>query len=94
MDSETPSVALVFATALRLAQRVGASEISIAILLAALDHKVTANEAAEPATGPFLPVPHVDMPLSKDAAAVIASLEDISSIPTNVLRSALLAYAD
>jgi hypothetical protein len=93
MYSETPSVALVFATALRLAQRAGASEISIAILLAALDHKFTSNEDAEPTTRPFLPVPREDMLLSKEAAAAIAPLGDIFSIPANLLRSALLAPA-
>jgi hypothetical protein len=93
MYSEMPSVALVFATALRLAQRAGESEISIPILLAALDHRFTSNEVAGPAMGPFVPVPHVDMPLSKDAAEAIAPLGDIFSIPTNVLRTALLAHA-
>jgi hypothetical protein len=92
MSSETPSVALVLVTALRLAQRAGESEISIAILLAALDHKFTSNEGAAPTTGPFLPVPHVDMRLSKEAVAAIAPLGDICSIPTNLLRSALLAH--
>lgn len=92
MSSETPSVALVFATALRLAQRAGESEIGIAILLAALDHEFTSNEVAGPATGPFLPVPHVDMPLSKDAAAAIAPLGDIFGIPADVLRNVLLAH--
>jgi hypothetical protein len=93
MDSETPSIVLVFATALRMAQCSGASEISVAILLAALDHEFTSNEAAVRATGAFLPVPHVDMPLSNEAAAAIAPLGDILSIPTNLLRSALLAQA-
>ncbi|HEV3201228.1 MAG TPA: hypothetical protein VGZ73_25175 [Bryobacteraceae bacterium] len=93
MDSETPSVALVFVTALGLAQRAGASEIGIGMLLAALDHDFTPNEIAGTATGPFLPVPHVDMPLSGEAVAAIAPLGNIFSIPTNLLRSALLAHA-
>ena len=93
MYSETPSVARVFATALRLAQNAGASEISIEILLAALDHKFTSNEVAEPTTGPFLPVPQEEMLLSKEAESAIAPLGDIFSIPASLLRSALLAPA-
>jgi hypothetical protein len=97
MCSEPPSIGLVFATALRLAQRSGKSEISVEILLAALDHPFIPNEVAEPTMGRFLlPVPHEDMPLSKEAQtaiAAIAPLGDIFSIPTSLLRSALLAAA-
>jgi hypothetical protein len=93
MYSEAPSVALVFATALRLAQRAGASEISIAILLVALDHIYTSIEIAGSTTGPFLPAPHEDMLFSTEAAAAIAPLGEIFSIPTKLLRSALLASA-
>ena len=96
MCSEPPSIGLVFATALRLAQRSGKSEISVEILLAALDHHFTPNEVAGPTTGLFLPIPREDMPLSKEvqtAIAAIAPLGDIFSIPTSLLRSALLAAA-
>lgn len=88
---------MVFVTAVILAQRMGASVISIEILLYALDHQFMPNDGVTATTGLLLPHPHQDMPLSKEAEAAITPLGDIFgdvfSIPTDVLRAALLVAA-
>jgi hypothetical protein len=71
MCSGQPSIVLVFAKALRLAQRSGRSEMDIETLLAALDDPLVPNEAAPPIGGRFVPVPHAEMRLSKEAQTAI-----------------------
>ena len=91
MSSEAAPAMLVLVRALVLAQTSGASEIGIDHLLAALDPETSSAEPVAPPEGPFFPVPRQDMALAPDAAAAMAPLGDISTIPLNVLRSVLLS---
>jgi hypothetical protein len=85
---------LVFTTALIMARNAGAEEISIEILLAALDHPFVSDEVTESVRRPLLPVPHIDIPLSAVAAAAISPpLGNLFEIPLDVVRSALIAAA-
>jgi hypothetical protein len=93
--SEDSSIALVFVTAMRMAQSSGKSEISVDLLLAALDKPAIPNEVQAIEQG-FLPVPREDMPLSTEAQKAIEALwpiEKIFTIPASALRIALLATA-
>ena len=77
--------------ALVLAQRSGASEIEVDHLLAALDADVFEQPMAKPVEGPYFAIPAQDMPLTPDAVAALEPLGEISAIPLDVLRSALLS---
>ena len=81
----------VLVRALVLARSLGGSEIGIDHLLAALDPETASTEPVPPPEGPFVPVPGQDMLLSPDAAAALAALGDILTIPLDVLRSVLLS---
>src|SRR5882762_9055596 len=91
MSSEAAPAMLVLVRALVLAQTSGASEIGIDHLLAALDPESGSGDPVAPPEGTFFPVPRQDMALSPGAAAAMASLGDISTIPLDVLRSVLLS---
>jgi len=82
---------LVMIKALVLARGSGASEIGIDHFLAALEPESSSVDPAAPPEGTFFPVPRQDIALSHGAAAAIATLGDISTIPLDVLRSALLS---
>ena len=88
-----PTLFSVFATAIRLAQSSGASEITVETLRVAFDHPLIFNQADNSSEGGFAPVSHEDMPLSKEAVAIIAPLGDIFNIPLDVLRRAIFADA-
>ena len=90
MPEATPAM-LVLVRALLLAQKSGAPEIGIDHLLAALTPETGSDAPPAPREGPFLPVPRREMALSPDAAAAIARLGAISTIPLDVLRIALLS---
>jgi hypothetical protein len=94
MHPETQPVGMVFTTALMIALDAGAREISIEILLAALDHPLLSNEATDAVVRPLLPVPHKELPLSADAAAAISPLlNSLPDIPLDLFRRALVAAA-
>jgi hypothetical protein len=94
MNSETPPLGLVFTTAWIMALDAGAREISIEILLAALDHPFLSNEVTDAVVRHLLPVPHKDLPLSADATAAISPLlGNLPDIPLDLVRSALVAAA-
>lgn len=94
MDCEPTSIGQVYATAVRLAQRSGASEINLEILLVALDHALTTTDAIELSGEPFLAVLREHTPLSLEVQTILAAIVpfgDIFGVPTTLLRSALLA---
>jgi hypothetical protein len=91
MASEAAPSMVVLVKAVPLAQISGASEIGIDHLLAALAPQTSSVAPAAPVGGPFFPVPKCDMALSTGALAAMASLGEISTIPADVLRRALLA---
>lgn len=89
-----PPVMEVFCKALILAEKENAAEISVDHLLAALDTPTA--ERIEQLTGPFLPVPHRDKPLSSDARAAIEAAgalapSGLEHLTIDSLRTALLA---
>ena len=87
---EAATAIRVLVRALVLAQQSGAPEIGIDHLLAALD----SNEPIPTIAGiaeSYDPVPRQDMPLALDAIAAISPLGNLSAIPLDVLRSALLS---
>jgi len=90
MNPATPPVFSVFVTASLLADAAGSPEISVEMLLSALDQKPIQHEVPEPITVAFVSIPHRELPLSKEAAAAVSSLGDIHSITPDALRTALL----
>lgn len=88
---EVPLLMVFFRAAL-LAQQSGASEIGIYHLLQALDGGVINQPSVAQSVGPFLPVPHQDLPFSREAAAVLESLGDVLDMPLDRLRGALRSH--
>jgi len=87
MSSEAFPAMRVLVRALGLAQSSGASEIGINYLLATLDAESGSVDPVAPPAGTFFPVPRQDMALSPGAAAAMAPLENLSTIPLDDLRS-------
>jgi hypothetical protein len=76
---------LVLVRALVLARSLGASEIGIDHLLAALDPE---SGPDAPPEGAFFPVPRQDMALSRDAAAAVnGPTRSPQTLPSGVKRS-------
>jgi hypothetical protein len=92
MQSEAAAAILVLFRALVLAQSSAASEIGVDHLLAALDADVASNEpVATLIAERYVAVPKQDMPLAPDVVAALGRFREISTIPLDVLRSALVS---
>jgi hypothetical protein len=89
-NARTPASLRVFVKALMLADTAGVSEISVDMLLAALDCELSPPKVQEPLTGDIVPVPRRELALSNEAKAAMVPLGDIFGITPEALRSALL----
>jgi hypothetical protein len=90
MDSSAADTLGVLFRAMILARDAGASEINIDHLLAALDQPSSHPPRSEPPPPP-LPVERLDLPFSPEAVSVMSTFGDVSCVPVDVLRRALLA---
>lgn len=79
---------LVLANAIRLAFEENASEITKEHLLRALN-KVDTNVPPAPPVGPYVPVPHQDLPLAQDVVTIVMCIGGLEHMTGESLRAAL-----